>query len=78
MNMEINVGSIPLEPLPLGWEPIGAIVLLKCKDSEGETEWAFRTSESLEDEETLGALEIRTALAREWILSLYRPSGAGS
>ncbi len=35
MNMEINVGSIPLEPLPLGWEPIGAIVLLKCKDSEG-------------------------------------------
>lgn len=71
---ETALAGLELEPLPEGWEPLGAVVLFKCRDDDGSETWAFRTSDCLSDEETLGALIARTDLARAWLAKVYFPS----
>ena len=60
-----------IHPLPDGWTPIEAFVLVKCMDGTGVSTWSFRTSNPLNLEELLGVLTvqvevIKDKLAIEW------------
>jgi hypothetical protein len=71
MSQLSPIGNLELEPLSEGWEAVGVVALIKCRDSNGNESWSFRTSEELSDEETLGALVVRTELARDWLVDAY-------
>ena len=71
MNDRTPLASLLLKPLPEGRVPVSVIALIKCVDDEGDETWAFRTSEELGDEETLGALVVRTDLAKAALMELY-------
>jgi hypothetical protein len=58
-------------PLPSGWTPVDAIVMVKCIDEEGHPTWAYRTTESINDEELLGALTVRLELQKQKVLQDY-------
>ena len=53
-----------LHSLDDGWSPLQAFVLIKSFDEEGETVWAFRTSEEMNLEELLGALTVQAELLK--------------
>ena len=60
-----------IHPLPDGWTPVEAFVLVKCMDETGVSTWSFRTSNPLNLEELLGVLTvqvevIKDKLAIEW------------
>ncbi len=63
--------GLTVHPLPKGWTPLSAIVLVKCLDEDGEPTWAFRTTEGLNDEELLGTLTVRTELLRRELVDSY-------
>lgn len=63
--------GLSVHPLPQGWTPMAAIVLIKCIDEDGEPTWAFRTTDGLNEEELLGALTVRTDLLRRELLDSY-------
>ncbi len=63
--------GLEVHPLPQGWTPISAIVLVKCLDEDGEPTWAFRTTDGLNDEELLGTLTVRTDLLRRELVDSY-------
>jgi len=65
------LGGLEFDPLPAGWTPIGAVMMVKCLDEEGRPTWSFRTSEDMSDEEVLGALVVRTELQRQSLLEDY-------
>lgn len=65
------IRGLDFEPLPVGWTPIGAALLIKCLDAEGNASWSFRTSSELNDEETVGALLIRLRLQERDLLEAY-------
>lgn len=65
------VRGLDFQPLPAGWTPLGAALLIKCLDDEGSVTWAFRTSDELNDEELLGALRVRTSLHERDLLEAY-------
>ncbi|MBK8463576.1 MAG: hypothetical protein IPL36_11235 [Nigerium sp.] len=71
MNDSTPLARFVLKPLPEGWVPVGVVALIKYVDDEGDETWAFRTSEELGDEETLGALVVRTDLAKAALMELY-------
>jgi len=48
-----------IHPLPEGWTPIEAFILLKCMDDDGDSAWSFRTTNPLNLNELLGALTIQ-------------------
>jgi hypothetical protein len=48
-----------IHPLPDGWTPLEAFVLIKCMDDDGDSSWSFRTTNTLNLEELLGALTIQ-------------------
>jgi hypothetical protein len=63
--------GLDLHPLPEGWTPLEAFVLVKCLDEDGDATWSFRTTHRLNKEELLGALVVQTEvlrrkLADEW------------
>ena len=53
-----------LHPLDEGWTPVSSFNLIKCRDEDGEDVWAFRTSESMNLEELLGALVVQTDILK--------------
>ena len=60
-----------LHPLPPGWTPLEAFVMVKCLDEEGGATWVFRTTHPPNRQELLGALVeqsdlLRKRLVREW------------
>lgn len=63
--------GLHIHPLPAGWTALEGIVLVKCLDDEGNSSWAFRTTDGLNDEELLGALTIRSDLLRRELLESY-------
>lgn len=67
--------GLAVHPLPRGWTPMSAIVLVKCIDEDGEPTWAFRTSDGLNDEELLGALTVRIDLLRSELVEGYHQEG---
>jgi hypothetical protein len=58
-----------LHPLDPGWTPLQAFVMIKALDENGESGWSFRTSESLNLEELLGALTVQVDLLRKRLLA---------
>ncbi len=63
--------GLTFEPLPEGWRPVEAFVLVKCLDEDGDPTWSQRVSEGINEEELLGALTVQTelwkqALIRDW------------
>lgn len=60
-----------LHPLPQGWTPIEAFVIIKALDDEGEATWSYRTTSPPNREELLGVLEVQASvlkgkLAAQW------------
>ena len=53
------------------WTPLQAFVLVKCLDDEGEPVWAFRTSESFNLEELLGALIVQTETLKRKLVRMW-------
>ncbi len=69
--IEAVLHGMRLHPLDDNWTALYAFVLVKCLDEEGDPVWSFRTSESPNLEELLGALEVqvgvlRRKLVRQW------------
>ena len=60
--------SFTLRPLPDGWTPLQAFVLIKAFDEDGRAAWSYRTSEQLNMEELLGALTLQIALIKRRLL----------
>ena len=73
MTESTPLSGLVLESLPDGWAPIGVIALIKCRDAEGNSTWAFRTTHDLGDEEVLGALLVRSELTKAWLIDAYTP-----
>lgn len=67
------LSDLTLDPLPDGWEAVGVVALIKCRDAEGNETWAFRTSDDLSDEEALGALVVRTELSKAALVEAFLP-----
>lgn len=65
------LAGLDFEPLPQGWTPVGAIVLVKCLDEQGSPSWSYRTTDGMNDEELLGALTVRQDILRKKLLSEY-------
>ena len=57
-----------LHPLSEGWTPLQAFVLVKALDEAGEASWSFRTSETFNLEELLGALTVQVEVLRNKLL----------
>ena len=69
--IEQALPGFKIHPLDEGWTPLQAFVLIKALDDEGDPQWSFRTSESFNLEELLGALVVqqetlRRKLVRDW------------
>ena len=69
--IEEALPGFKIHRLDEGWTPLQAFVLIKALDDEGDPVWSFRTSESFNLEELLGALVVqqetlRRKLVREW------------
>jgi hypothetical protein len=54
-----------IHPLPVGWEPMSAFVLIKTRDENGRDAWSYRTTEAPNREELLGALIVQADLLRK-------------
>jgi len=54
--------GLEVHPLEAGETAIEAFVLVKTLDAEGETTWAYRTTNRLNREELLGALTVQVAV----------------
>lgn len=67
--------GLRFESLPEGWTPVDAVALIKCLDEEGRPTWALRTTRTINDEEVLGALTIRTEMQRVALLQEYMYGG---
>ncbi|GAA4361680.1 hypothetical protein [Angustibacter luteus] len=53
-----------LHPLDEGEVPLFTFALIKCLDRDGDVTWSFRTSESANLEELLGAMTVQVDLLR--------------
>jgi hypothetical protein len=60
-----------LHPLESGWTPLQAFVLIKALDEAGDPVWAFRTTESMNLEELLGALTVQTETLRRKLVRFW-------
>ena len=58
-----------LHPLPDGWTPVDALVLMKCLDETGRVTWLYRTTAVPNREELLGALMVHTDLLRKELVA---------
>jgi hypothetical protein len=61
-----------IAPLPPGWTALEGVVLVKCLDTDGSPSWAFRHTDGLNHEETIGALTVQLDLMREEITDMFR------
>ena len=64
-----------LDPLPDGWTPVEALVLIKCLDEEGSATWVYRTTARPNREELLGALMVHTDVLRRELASEWEDEG---
>ena len=61
-----------IAPLPPGWTALEGVVLVKCLDVDGQPSWAFRHTNGINHEETIGALTVQLDLMRDEITELFR------
>ncbi len=59
------MAGMTLHPLPEGWTPVEALVLMKCLNEDGHSVWVYRTTAVPNREELLGALIVHTDLLRK-------------
>lgn len=57
--LEQALPGIQVHPLPDGWTPVEAFVLVKAIDETGVSTWSYRTSNPLNREELLGVLTVQ-------------------
>jgi hypothetical protein len=62
------LSELQLRPLPEDWTPVEAFVLIKCVDSDGDAQWAYRTTSAPNREELLGALTVQVDVLRKELL----------
>lgn len=67
--------ELSFQALPEGSSPLGALVLAKLLDENGEVSWSIRTSDAIYDEEIVGALTITLHNMTREVAALYRGSG---
>lgn len=65
MPAEQVLRGLELHPLEQGETAIEAFVLLKMLDTEGHTSWSYRTTNRLNREELLGALQVQVDVLRK-------------
>lgn len=63
--------AMGLHPLPPGYTPVEAFVIVKALDDEGDVSWSFRTTHVPNRQEILGALIeqsdlLRRGLVKDW------------
>jgi len=63
--------GLTVHPLPDGWTPLAAAVMILCLDDNGDPTWAFRNTQGLSEEELLGALVVRTDLLRHELFNKH-------
>ena len=68
--------NFALHPFAEGWTPLQAFVLVKSLDEAGQTMWSFRTSERLNLEELLGALEVQVEVLKRRLTNFWDDTGA--
>lgn len=59
------LAGLELHPLEQNETAIEAFVLVKLLDAEGHTGWSYRTTNALNREELLGALEVQVAVLKK-------------
>ncbi|MBC7631580.1 hypothetical protein [Aeromicrobium sp.] len=62
------LNGLTIHPLADGDRALSAFVMVKVADPDGDTGWAFRTTEPPNLEELLGALMIQVELVKKSIL----------
>jgi hypothetical protein len=63
--------GMTLHPLPAGWTPVEALVLVKCLDERGHPSWVYRTTAVPNREELLGALVVQVDLLRKELVAAW-------
>jgi hypothetical protein len=69
--LEMVLPGLGVFPLDDGWTAQQAFVLIKCLDEDGGPVWCFRTTEQLNRNELLGALEVQVALLKRELVRLW-------
>lgn len=59
------LAGLKLHPLEQNATAIEAFALIKILDAEGHSGWAYRTTNALNREELLGALEVQVAVLKK-------------
>ena len=67
--IEDVLSGVTIHPLDEDEVVVGAFVLIKVLDKDGDVGWSFRTSEPPNKEELLGALTVQVDLVRKSLLS---------
>jgi hypothetical protein len=67
-----------LHVLPDGWTPMEAFVLLKCLDEGGDSTWSFRTTNPLNLQELLGALEVQVEVLKRKLADCWENEDDGA
>jgi hypothetical protein len=57
--LEQALPGMQMHPLPNGWMPVEAFLLVKSMDEAGVSTWSYRTSNPLNREELLGVLTVQ-------------------
>jgi hypothetical protein len=69
--LEMVLPGLGVFALDDGWTAQQAFVLIKCLDEDGDPVWCFRTTEQLNRNELLGALEVQVALLKRELVRLW-------
>lgn len=69
--MASPVENLDFVPLPDGHRAVAAILLVKTLDQDGLEGWSYRTTDGLTEEEMLGALVVRTEMAKQNLLAEF-------
>lgn len=64
VELEEVTGNLPVFPLPEGWTPMDALLLVRCHSDGARPKWRVRRSDGWSPEEVLGALLVRRDLLR--------------
>jgi hypothetical protein len=57
-----------IHPLQPGWTALEAFVLVKCLDESGRSSWVYRTTNPLNREELLGALNVQVGILKKELM----------
>jgi hypothetical protein len=67
-----------IHPLPDGWTPMEAFVLVECMDEGGDSSSSFRTTNPLNLQELLGALTVQVELVKQKLVDAWEDEDSGA